>query len=90
VRQISGNIKKLKKIDDNHYELDVRGLVCPFPQVLVTSSLENLSVNDVLEVLIDNPPSVRDIPLSLEKKGYTVEESKLDKITWKMTVFSGK
>jgi TusA-related sulfurtransferase len=64
-------------------------LVCPFPQVLVTSTLENLSVNDVLEVLIDNPPSVRDIPFSLERKGYAVEELKLDKLTWKLTIFSG-
>ena len=87
---MSENRKKLIKIDENRYELDVRGLVCPFPQVLVTSSLESLSVNDVLDVLIDNPPSVRDIPLSLERKGYAVEEVKLDKITWKLTVFSSK
>ncbi len=87
---MSKNRKKLKKLDENHYELDVRGLVCPFPQVLVTSSLKNLSVNDVLEVLIDNPPSVRDIPLSLEKKGFAIEESKLDKMTWTLTIFSGK
>ncbi len=87
---MSENRKKLKKLDENRYELDVRGLVCPFPQVLVTSSLENLSVNDILEVLIDNPPSVRDIPLSLERKGYAVEELKVDKMTWKLTVFSGK
>jgi TusA-related sulfurtransferase len=89
VIQISKNLKKLKKLDGNRYELDVRGLVCPFPQVLVTSTLENLSVNDVLEVLIDNPPSVRDIPFSLERKGYAVEELKLDKLTWKLTIFSG-
>ncbi|HDZ16787.1 hypothetical protein LCGC14_1418260 [marine sediment metagenome] len=87
---MSENRKKLKKLDENRYELDVRGLVCPFPQVLVTSSLENLSVNDILEVLIDNLPSVRDIPLSLERKGYAVEELKVDKMTWKLTVFSGK
>jgi len=87
---MSENVKKLKKIEENRYELDVRGLVCPFPQVLVTNSLKNLSVNDVLEILIDNPPSVRDIPLSLERKGYAVEELKLDKITWKLTVFSSK
>ncbi len=87
---MSENRKKLKKLDENRYELDVRGLVCPFPQVLVTRSLKNLSVNDVLEVLIDNPPSVRDIPLSLERKGYAVEELKVDKLTWKLTVFTGK
>ncbi len=55
-----------------------------------TFSRKNLSENDVLEVLIDNPPSVRDIPLSLERKGYAVDELKLDKLTWKLTIFSGK
>ena len=75
---MSENESKLKKIDDRQYELDVRGLVCPFPQVLVTKALESLSTDDILEVLIDNPPSVRDIPPVLEKKGYETEVSKVD------------
>ena len=87
---MSENRKRLKKLDENRYELDVRGLVCPFPQVLVTNYLGKLSEKDVLEVLIDNPPSVRDIPLSLKRKGYAVEELKLDKMTWKLTVLSSK
>ncbi|KKM13171.1 hypothetical protein LCGC14_1718940, partial [marine sediment metagenome] len=55
---MSGIRLKLNKIDDNLYELDVRGLACPFPQVMVTRALVDMKEEDVLEVIIDNPPSV--------------------------------
>ena len=77
---------KLKKIDEKHYELDVRGLSCPYPQVLVSRALETLSKEVILEVLIDNPPSVRDIPLALEKKGYYTDIEKIDKILSKLII----
>lgn len=76
----------LKKIDEKHYELDVRGLVCPFPQVMVTRVLEDLTREKILEVIIDNPPSVRDIPPALERKGYKSEIVKIDKITSKIVI----
>jgi len=76
----------MKKIDENYYELDVRGMICPFPQVLVSKALKNLTLDEKLEVFIDNPPSVRQIPLSLEKKGYKVEKTKVDENNWKLVV----
>ncbi len=76
----------LKKIDEKHFELDVRGLVCPFPQVMVTRVLEDLTGEKILEVIIDNPPSVRDIPPALERKGYKSEIVKIDKITSKIVI----
>lgn len=79
---------KLKKIEDNLYELDVRGMVCPFPQILVTKALETLAEKDILEVLIDNPPSVRDIPPALEKKGFNTDIIKIDKINSKFVIQS--
>ncbi|MFW9875319.1 MAG: sulfurtransferase TusA family protein [Candidatus Thorarchaeota archaeon] len=83
---ISEGKRELKKIDKKLYELDVRGLVCPFPQVLVTNALSNLSKEYILEVIIDNPPSVRDIPPALEKKGYETRVEKIDKINSKLIV----
>ena len=83
---MSGSKIKLKKIEDNLYELDVRGMVCPFPQVLITKALENLAEKDVLEVFIDNPPSVRDIPPALERKGYNTDIVKIDKINSKFVI----
>ncbi len=77
---------RLRKISQKRYELDVCGLVCPYPQILVARTLENLSSDEVLEVILDNPPSVRDIPSSLEKKGYEVETLPLDSSSWKMII----
>ncbi len=77
---------KVQKIDENLYELDARGLVCPFPEVLISRALENLASQETLEAIIDNPPSARDIPLSLEKKGFKVEVIRMDNLTWKIAV----
>ena len=76
-----------KKIDENRYELDVRGLACPFPQLIVIKALNDIPIGDVLEVLIDNPPSVREIPPVLGKKGHKVADiSSIDRTTWKIVV----
>jgi len=77
---------QVEKVGEGLYRLDTRGLVCPYPQLLVVRALNNLSSNDVLEVLIDNPPSVRDIPPILKERGYKVDVIQLDNITWKMLV----
>lgn len=77
---------KVLKTGEKHYELDVRGLVCPYPQLLVTRALDNLSTNETLEVILDNPPSVRDIPPAIERKGYKVDVSTLGGSLWKITV----
>jgi len=76
-----------RKINEKRYELNIRGLVCPYPQLLVTRTLSKLSSDDVLEVILDNPPSVRDIPPSLKEKGYKVSDvSRLNGSTWKIVV----
>lgn len=87
---MSKNRFKVEKIGEELYRLDVRGLVCPYPQLLVTRALNNLPQNALLEVILDNPPSVRDIPPILEGKGYKVDVAKIDSTTWKMIVQSRK
>ncbi|WP_457590631.1 sulfurtransferase TusA family protein [Geoglobus sp.] len=66
---------KLKQTGENTYELDVRGNTCPFPQIFTELALKKVG-NAVLEVITDNPPSARDLPIVLKKKGYQVETSK--------------
>jgi TusA-related sulfurtransferase/nucleotide-binding universal stress UspA family protein len=76
-----------KKIDENRYELDVRGLACPFPQLIVIKTLNDIPIGDALEVLVNNPPSIREIPPVLEKKGHKVVDiSSIDHTTWKMII----
>lgn len=85
---LSGDRFKVEKVCEGLYRLDVRGLVCPYPQLLITRALSSLSQNDILEVVLDNPPSVRDIPPILEERGYKVNVLRLDSATWKMTILS--
>ena len=77
---------RLTKLEDGLYTIDVTGLACPYPQLLVQSALEDLSSDDVLEVVLDNPPSVRDVPEALGKRGYTSEVTPFDKTKWKILV----
>ncbi len=77
---------QVRRIGRNRYVLDVRGLACPYPQLLVTKALNGLSGEDILEVTLDNPPSVRDIPLALEEKGYKIGISRLNSSSWIMII----
>ncbi|MEM2252792.1 MAG: sulfurtransferase TusA family protein [Candidatus Bathyarchaeia archaeon] len=81
---------KVEKAGEGLYRLDVRGLVCPYPQLLVMRALSGLSQNDILEVILDNPPSVRDIPPILEERGYNVNVTRLDSATWKIIIQTRK
>lgn len=79
---------KLQKIGEKRYSLDVRGYVCPYPQLLTMRALESLSSYDILEVILDNLPSVRDIPPAIKEKGFEVltNQSRVTKGTWKMSI----
>jgi TusA-related sulfurtransferase len=48
--------------------LDVRGKTCPYPILETGASLRKLKTGEILEVLVDYMPSVRDgLPNFLEK-----------------------
>jgi TusA-related sulfurtransferase len=74
------------KLEDGLYTIDVTGLACPYPQLLVQSALADLSPDDILEVILDNPPSVRDVPEALGKRGYASEVTPFDTTKWKIVV----
>jgi len=81
----------LQKVGQKHFLLDVRGQVCPYPQLLALRALGSLSPGDVLEVILDNPPSVRDIPPALKERGYNVSDvSSIDRGMWKIVVQTSK
>jgi tRNA 2-thiouridine synthesizing protein A len=78
---------QLKKINVKRYAIDVRGFACPYPQIMVMAALEELKSEDVLEVTLDNPPSVRDVPVALKDRGFNIlDVSKIDNLTWKIIV----
>ena len=53
--------------------------------------LGDIFSGDVLEVVLDNPPSVRDIPPALREKGYDVSDAeRVERGTWKIVVQTKK
>ena len=77
----------IKRTSEGRFSLDVRGQVCPYPELLTLRALQNLSPGNILEVILDNPPSLRDISITLEKRGYgTPDVLSLDKGIWKIIV----
>ena len=75
----------VRRTGDHRYLLDVRGQNCPYPQLLTMRAIQTLSTDDVLEVLLDNPPSLRDIPIALRKQGYGVTDPvRLGHGAWKI------
>ncbi|MDI3524251.1 MULTISPECIES: sulfurtransferase TusA family protein [unclassified Kosmotoga] len=52
--------------------LDVRGEVCPVPDVETKRALKTMKSGEILEVLIDYPLSKERIPATVQKEGNEV------------------
>jgi tRNA 2-thiouridine synthesizing protein A len=52
--------------------LDVRGLICPYPDMKTMTTLKKMEKGEVLEVLLDYPLSVERIPRSLKKQKHNL------------------
>jgi len=52
--------------------LDVRGEICPNPDVRTLTTLEKMEKGQILEVLVDYPLSVERIPRNVEKRKHRV------------------
>jgi tRNA 2-thiouridine synthesizing protein A len=52
--------------------LDVRGEICPNPDVKTMVKLKKMAQGQILEVLVDYPLSVERIPGNAEKHGHKV------------------
>ncbi|OQX63232.1 MAG: hypothetical protein B6I38_09180 [Anaerolineaceae bacterium 4572_5.1] len=48
--------------------VDVRGEICPYPDMKTMVALKKMKQGEVLEVLMDYPLSIERIPRSLKKK----------------------
>lgn len=60
---------KFEKIAEGQYQLDVKGYVCPHPQLYTKKALEKLQSGEVLILLFDNPSSGESITAMLENDG---------------------
>jgi tRNA 2-thiouridine synthesizing protein A len=52
--------------------LDVRGEICPYPDIKTRKKLKQMKPGQILEVLTDYPLSVERIPRNVKKEGHKV------------------
>ncbi|MFN3804654.1 MAG: sulfurtransferase TusA family protein [Pyrobaculum sp.] len=52
--------------------LDLRGYVCPYPQLATLKALREAQSGDVVEIITDNPPSCENVPAVARREGHEV------------------
>ncbi len=67
---------KFEKIDEGSYLLDVKGYVCPHPQIYTKKALEKIKAGDILQVVFDNPSSGESISTMCDNKGDEIIDKK--------------
>jgi tRNA 2-thiouridine synthesizing protein A len=65
---------KFEKISDGTYQLDVKGYVCPHPQLYTKSALSKIKAGDILKLLFDNASSGESIASMCDKEGDEIVE----------------
>ncbi|AFA39414.1 putative redox protein, regulator of disulfide bond formation [Pyrobaculum oguniense TE7] len=74
----------IKKVGDGIYELDLKGYVCPYPQMYTAQALKKLSKGVKLKVVIDNPPSIENIKNLAQKEGVKIASIEAKGGTWEI------
>lgn len=65
---------KFEKTGDGIYQLDVKGYVCPHPQLYTKSALSKMKAGDTLKILFDNASSGESIASMCDKEGDEILE----------------
>ncbi|TFG25781.1 MAG: hypothetical protein EU532_11420 [Promethearchaeota archaeon] len=73
---------------DNVRILDIRGRICPMTFIYTKLSLEEMNKGEILEVLVDYPAAVENVPYSCKRQDLAeivgVEEIDTPKKYWKI------
>jgi len=67
---------KFEKISDDRFMLDVKGYVCPHPQIYTKKALGKIESGDHLEVVFDNPSSGESIAAMCDISGDEIIDRK--------------
>ncbi len=67
--------------------VDLRGEVCPFTFVKTKVALEDAEPGEVLEIIFDHEPAVRDVPRSVQAEGHDVlSVEKIGEDEWRVVI----
>jgi tRNA 2-thiouridine synthesizing protein A len=65
---------KFEKTAEGSFSLDVKGYVCPHPQLYTKSALSKMKAGDTLRLLFDNASSGESIASMCDKEGDEIVE----------------
>lgn len=68
--------------------IDLKGEVCPYTFMLTKLNLEEMNADEILEVTVDYPPAVENIPRSVKDQdlGEVLSVDKIGGKVWKLTI----
>lgn len=66
--------------------LDLRGVRCPLNWAHAKVRLEGMRRGEVVELMIDDPRGVRDIPRAAEAEGYSIVEVSEAGLLWRIRI----
>jgi tRNA 2-thiouridine synthesizing protein A len=80
--------KEAIKIDK---EINLKGEVCPYTFVKSKLAIEEMSPGQVLRIIVDHEPAIRNVPRSMENEGNKLLDiSKLNDSDWQIVVQKGE
>ena len=74
------------KIDEQAFELDLRGWICPLPKYILESLLPKLDPGCRLDLLVDCPGAITDIPNDAAEAGCETEVIQIGNGEWKISI----
>jgi tRNA 2-thiouridine synthesizing protein A len=67
--------------------LDLRGYVCPYPQLATLKELRNSPPGTIIEVITDNPPSCENVPSVARREGHEVlSVEEVERGVWRIVI----
>jgi tRNA 2-thiouridine synthesizing protein A len=80
---------KFEKTGEGLYSLDVKGYVCPHPQLYTKSALNKMKTGEKLKLLFDNASSGESIVSMCDKEGDEILEQLKDSGSYVWTIQKG-
>jgi len=77
---------KFEKTGEGAYALDVKGYVCPHPQLYTKSALSKMKSGDKLKLMFDNASSGESIAAMVDKEGDEILEQLKESGSFQWTI----
>lgn len=82
-------MKKIKtiKLNERHYQVDMRGWMCPYPKYAVGPLIQKLEDQNRMDMLVDCPSATEDVPKVVKAMGCKViEVSQIGSGEWRIII----